>query len=178
MNCQCAECKEYMGPNPRVMMFRFLVIFAQVIVGFVGLVKERSWKALVAWLGGFALFWTVPRYLICARCAGYGNKCYSLYLGEITSRYMPKVEGHDRPSNLGIVLELLALSTISNAPAVGMRHNRRLLALYMLLAGLTFWGQFLHACRHCAEYGTDWKKECPSAKAYRLFFGGGREVAL
>lgn len=178
VDCQCAECVEYEGPNPKLMMFRLFVITAQIIVGLYGMLKERSYKALWAWLGAFALFWTVPRYLICARCEGYGRDCYSLYLGRIVSKYLPKVEGHERPSNLGIGLEILSLATISNAPMIGMRGNRKLLAVYMVLAGITFWSQFLHACRHCAEYGEGWKKNCPSAKTYRLFFGGGRKVQI
>lgn len=178
MACECAECVEHGGPNPKVMMFRIFVIVAQMTVGLIGMLRERSWKALTAWVGAFALFWTVPRYLICARCEGYGKDCYSLYLGKVVSMYLPKVEGHDRPSNLGILLEVLSLATISNAPMLGMRKHKKMLALYILLASITFWSQFLHACRHCSEYGEGWKKECPSAKTYRMFFGGGRDVAL
>ena len=178
MDCQCAECAEYEGPNPKIMLFRFSVIAAQMTLGLYGMLKERSFKALGAWLGAFALFWTVPRYLICARCAGYGKNCYSLYLGKAVSMYMPKVEGKDGPATLGILLEILSLAVISNAPMVAMRRNRKMLALYVLLATITVWSQFLHACRHCAEYGEGWKKDCPSAKTYRLFFGGGREVQV
>jgi hypothetical protein len=173
MACECAECTEHGGPNPVVMTFRFVVIVAQMTVGLYGMLKERSFKALWAWLGGFALFWTLPRYLICARCAGYGNNCYSLHLGKITSMYLPKVDGHEneKPAAVAILLEVLALATISNAPALGLRRDRKLLGLYMLLSTITLWSQFLHACRHCATYSTDWKKECPSAQTYRRFFG-------
>lgn len=178
MDCNCSECVEFEGPNPKLMTLRFIVIIAQMVVGLFGMVRERSWKALWAWLGGVALFWTVPRYLVCARCDGYGKNCYSMYLGRITSKYLPKVEGRERPGIAGILLEILALSTISNAPAVGMRRNRKLLAFYILLASLTLMAHFLHACRHCAEHGTDWRKECPSAKTYRRFFGSGENASL
>lgn len=173
MSCECEECAEYGGPDPRIMAFRLSVFFAQAAVGLYGMLKERSFKALLAWLGGLALFFTVPRYMICARCGGYGQNCYSLYCGKITSMYMPKVEGHEHeaPSPLAMFLEVVSLATVSNAPAVGMRKNKKLLALYMLLATITLWGQFLHACRHCSRYGKEWKKECPSARTYRRMFG-------
>lgn len=175
MSCECAECSEHGGPNPVLMMLRFGVVTAQILVGLFGMLKERSFKALGVWLGAFALFWTVPRYFICARCSGYGNNCYSLHLGKITSLYMPKVEGyeHEQPPTFAILLEILALAAISNAPVVGLRGNRKLFAAYVALGGITFWTQFLHACRHCATYGQDWKRECPSAKTYRRFLGRG-----
>ncbi len=178
MACECAECTEHGGPNPKYIMFRFLVIIVQITVGFVALVRARSWKVLAVWLGALGTFWTLPRYLICARCEGYGKDCHSLYIGKIVSKYMPRVEGYDRPSNAGIVLEAILLATISNAPPLGMRRQKLALALYLVLASMTFWMHFTHACRHCAEYATDWKKDCPAAKTYRMFFGGGREVAF
>ncbi len=173
MACECAECTEHGGPNPIIMTFRVMVIVAQMVLGAYGMLKERSYKALWAWLGALALFWTIPRYLICARCPGYGQKCYSLYLGKITSMYMLKVEGHEQehPSSLAIGLEVLSLATISNAPAIGLRGDKKLLRLYMLLSTITLWSQFLHACRHCATYGEGWKKDCPSAQTYRRLFG-------
>jgi len=178
MACECVECSEYGGPNPKVMMFRFVVIGLQVLVGLVGMIKERSWKSLLAFFGALALFATVPRMLICCRCAGYGNMCYSLYLGKLTSMYLPKVEDKEVDMKLGAGLELLSLATIANAPAIGMRKNKKLLALYLLLSNLTLATHFFHSCRHCAQNATDWRKDCPSAKTARLFFGAGREVAL
>ncbi len=177
MACECAECTEFNGPNPRIMGLRFLIIGVQFLVAIVGLVKERSWKALSVFLGALAFFATIPRKLICCRCEGYGTNCYPLYLGKITSMYLPKVEGKEI-SELGVGLELIALSTISNAPAVGLRGNKKLLAFYLLLSTLTVVLHFSHACRHCALYATDWRKDCPSAKTARLFFGAGRDVAL
>lgn len=174
--CECPECSEYGGPNTRFMMVRFSIMGAQFMVALFGLLKERSWKALGAWFAGLALFASVPRMLICARCDGYGKNCYSLYLGKITSLYLPKMEGEIGP--LGMGLEIVALSLIANAPAVGLWKNKRLLAVYQLLATATLVMHFSHACRHCAQNATDWRKDCPSAKTARLFFGGGREVAL
>jgi hypothetical protein len=78
MACECSECAEYGGPDPKMMGLRFGVFGLQMLVGIVGMLKARSWKALGALAGGFALFATIPRYLICCRCAGYGNMCYSL----------------------------------------------------------------------------------------------------
>jgi hypothetical protein len=116
--------------------------------------------------------------MICCRCDGYGKKCYSLYMGKITSMYLPKIEDKEVDMKLGVALELLALSTISNAPMIGLRKNKKLLSLYMLFATATFLLQFAHACRHCGQQATDWRKDCPSAKTARMFFGPGREVAL
>jgi hypothetical protein len=178
MACECVECSEYGGPNTKVMMFRFFVAGMQILIALVGMIKERSWKSLAAFFGAFALFATVPRTLICCRCEGYGNKCYSLYMGKITSMYLPKSEGKEMDVKWGAGLELLSLATIANAPAIGLRKNKKLLALYLLFSNLTVAMQFFHSCRHCAQNATDWRKDCPSAKTARLFFGGGREVAL
>ena len=173
MECECGECREHGGPNPTTMGIRFLVIGAQFLVALVGLVRERSWKALGVMLGAFMFFLTVPRYLICCRCEGYGQMCYSLYLGKITSLYLPKVEGKSplvSVNPVGAALELLTLGTLANVPAISLRKNRKLLALYLLLSNITVLMHFSHACRHCAENATDWKKDCPSAKlAARAF---------
>jgi len=171
MTCECPECTEYDGPNPVTMRVRLLVLSAQFLVALVGLWRERSFKALGVFLGAIAFFFTIPRYLICARCEGYGKDCYSLYMGKVTSMIWPKVEGKE-VSPLGALLEVLTLLTVTNAPVVGLRSNRKLLALYMLLANATFWMHFSHACRHCAQYATDWKKDCPAAKAARGMFSG------
>ncbi len=176
MSCECPECSEYAGPNPRIMMLKFLVLGAQLLLGLTGLLKERSWKALGAFFAGLALFWSIPRYLICARCEGYGRKCHSFYLGKATSLYMPKVEGK-KVGPLAMVLEIIALSLISQSPAVGIKNSRKRV-LYVLLSTATVVMHFMHSCRHCATYATDWKRNCPAARGYRLFFGAGREVAL
>lgn len=178
MACECVECTEYGGPDPKIMAIRFSVFGLQFLVALVGMIKARSWKSLLAFLGGFALFATVPRKMICARCDGYGNKCYSLYMGKITSMYLPKVEGKEVDMKVGAGLELLSLGTISNAPVIGLWHNKKLLAFYMLLSTITMASQFAHSCRHCAQNATDWRKDCPSAKTARLFFGAGPEVPL
>ena len=177
MACQCTECAEHGGPNPTIMKARFGIFGLQFLVAFVGLIKERSWGALAALIAAFSFFATVPRTLICCRCEGYGNMCYSLYLGKITSMYLPKIEDKE-VSMFGAGLEAITLGIIVNAPAIGLRKNKKYLIPYLLLASLTFWTQFGHACRHCAQNATDWKQDCPSAKVARLFFGPGREVAL
>jgi hypothetical protein len=163
MRCECPECLEHEGPDPKIIGIRFIILAAQFLVAMVGLIHERSWKALLAELGALAFFLTLPRYLICCRCEGYGQRCYSLYLGKLTSLYLPKVEGKE-VSPAGAALELLTLSVLGNSPAIGLRKNKKLLALYLLLANLTVGFQFWHSCRHCAKYATDWRKDCPSAK--------------
>ena len=167
-SCECPECKEFGGPNPKLMTLRLPVLAAQLLLGVFGLIKEKSFKALGALIGALAFFAFIPRRLICCRCEGYGKNCYSFYLGKITSLYLPKEEGEITPLAMG--LEALALTVIANAPAVGLRKNRRLLAIYLVLSFITFTLQFRHACRHCALYATDWKKECPSAKLARRVF--------
>jgi len=163
MECECAECLGHDGPDPKIMGIRFFVLGAQFLVAIVGLIRERSWKALLATLGALAFFLTLPRYLICCRCEGYGQKCYPLYLGKLTSLYLPKVEGKE-VSSAGAALELLTLSILGNSPAIGLRKNKKLLALYLLLTNLTVGFQFWHSCRHCAKYATDWRKDCHLAK--------------
>lgn len=176
MACGCAECVENEGPNPKIMQLRFFFIAMQALIAVVGLIRERSWKALSAFLGAFALFATVLRSLICARCDGYGKNCYSLYLGKITSMYLPKGEGPVSFS-VGVPLEVACLATIANAPAIGLRRNKKLLAIYLLFSNLTAFSQFAHACKHCGRYATDWRKDCPSGKLARKVFGPGTPAA-
>jgi hypothetical protein len=174
MECQCAECAEYEGPNPAMMALRLSVFGAQAMVALTGMVKERSWKALGAWFAAIAFFLTLPRYLICCRCEGYGKKCYPLYLGRLTSMYLPKVEGKE-VSPVGVGLELLTLNLMSNLPVIGLKNDKKLRNLYILLANLTMGLQFYHACRHCARYATDLRRDCLSARAARLVFSIERE---
>ena len=170
--CECAECAEHGGPSPVIMTARFFFLAVQFLVAVLGLARERSWKPLGVLLGAIAFFFTLPRYLICARCDGYGTNCYALYLGKITSIYLPGVEGKEvNPSGAG--LEMMTLQTISLAPAIGLRHNRKLFSLYMLLSTITSGLHFLHACRHCALNATDWRRDCPSARIARRIFSSG-----
>ncbi len=168
-NCECAECAEHGGPSPAIMAVRFFFLAAQFLVAVLGLVRERRWKALGVLLGAITFFFTLPRYLICARCDGYGKNCYSLYLGKITSLYLPRVEGRE-VNPAGAALETLTLQTMALTPAIGLRRNRKLFALYLVLSNITFGLHFWHACRHCAENATDWRKDCPMAKAAGAVF--------
>lgn len=177
MECTCDECREHGGPNPAVMGLKFVVLFAQLSVALVGLLKERSFKALAVFLGAIGFFFTLPRYLICARCDGYGKNCYPYYLGKITSLYMPRVEGKT-VTPYAAALEGLTLGTIFNAPVFGLWRNRKALLTYLTLGEATFLLHFWHACRHCARYATDWRKDCVGAKAARRVFGDARDVAF
>jgi hypothetical protein len=166
--CSCAECTEHGGPDPRIMVVKFTVLAAQFAVALAGMIRERSWKALGVFLSALAFFFTVPRYLICTRCPGYGKNCYPFYLGRITSAYLPGVEGKTvGPGGAG--LELVTLSTLSLAPVFGLWRTRKL-PLYLLLANLTAALHFGHACRHCAKYATDWRKDCHLARIARKVF--------
>lgn len=172
MKCECPECLEYEGPNPLIMALKFAVLGLQLLVALVGMLKERSFKPLAVMLAAVAFFFTVPRYLICCRCEGYGTRCYPFYLGLMTSKYLPRVEGKALNPLAGS-LEAGTLATVAITPLVGLRGNRKLSALYFMLANLTLGLHFWHACRHCAFYATDWRKSCPAALlAERVFTGG------
>lgn len=175
MGCECAECVEHGGPNPVLMALKFVILGFQLLVAVLGLARERSWKALGVTLGAIGFFVSVPRYLICCRCEGYGEMCHTFYLGKLTSLYLPRVEGKE-PTPTALRLEDLTLATLSYAPAVGLRKNRGLLALYLVLANMTLGLQFWHACRHCAEHATDWRRDCPSAVLARRVFASSREI--
>lgn len=169
MRCECPECTQYGGPDPKIMGFRFLILALQALVAVVGLIEERSTRALAVLLGAIAFFFTLPRYLICARCEGYGEKCYPFYLGKVTSLYIPRVESKGT-SPVGAGLEGLTLSVLAFTPMVGLRGNRKLLLSYCALAILTLGLHAWHACRHCALYAEDWRKDCPGAKLARSVF--------
>jgi len=176
MSCECAECVEYGGPNPTIMKIRVGAILGEIAVALYGLVKERSWKALGAFVGSGIFFWTLPRYLICARCENYGKDCYSLYMGKLTSKIWSKKEGE--VGKIGMTLEAVTLGTFAYAPALGLLKNRKLLALYSFFLNITLMTQFLHACRHCASYAEGWRADCPSARTHRMIFGDKRETAV
>lgn len=169
--CGCAVCAEGAfdePPNPLVMALRFAALGAGVAVAGAGLIREKRKKELLAWLGGWGLFLTWPRYLICAGCSGYGKLCHSYYLGRYTSMILPRRE---KPVPLyGLGLEGLALSTIFWAPAVGLRKNFKFLAAYLALMQLVLAGQFLHACRYCGTHSEDqFKKFCPNHQFWRRY---------
>ena len=169
----CGAC-EGAGPRPHplVMGLRFLAFGAGVAAGLAGLLRNRRWRELAAWTGGWALFLSIPRYLICAGCSGYGQMCYSYYLGKYTSFIFPRRE-KEVPA-VGLVLEVISLSLIFWMPALGMRSDRKGLLRYLALMQLVLAGQFFHSCRYCAAHSQDsFKSVCP---AYRFWssFGGGR----
>jgi hypothetical protein len=74
---------------------------------------------LGVFLGALAFFATVPRLIICRRCQGHGKNCYSLHLGKLTSKYLPKIEEKD-VGPFAVVLAATTLTLIANAPAVCM----------------------------------------------------------
>ena len=168
----CVSCEgSRVSPNPLVMALRLLAFGAGAAAGLAGLLRNRRWKELAAWMGGWALFLSWPRYLICASCSGYGQMCYSYYLGKYTSLVFPRRE-KEVPA-FGLALEVLSLSLIFWMPAVGMRSDRKGLLRYLALMQLVLVGQFLHACRYCAAHSDDpFKRACP---AYRFWssMGGG-----
>lgn len=173
MECSGNGCDTEKGPSRAVMVFRLAVLVTQAAVGMVGMLKGRSFRAMVLWLGGLFLFWTVPRYYLCARCSEYGKDCYSFYLGRAVSAYLPRSEGyeHEVPPPLAVALEVISIGMLCLMPLAGMKRQGKLLSLYLALAGTTLAAHFLHACAHCAVKGQGWKKNCPPARAYRRISG-------
>jgi hypothetical protein len=174
MDC-CAECRtvdESCGPcephpNPLIMALRFTAFGLGGLVALGGMIKERKFKHLAAWLGTWALFLSWPRYLICSRCDGYGNMCYSYYLGKYTSMVFPKVEGKD-VSPLGFAMEGFCLSSMFWTPVLALRNNRQLLIRYLVIMELVLAGQIFHACRYCAANSTQgWKNVCPAHRTWK-----------
>ena len=150
-----------------IMALRFTAFGLGILVALGGMVKERKFKHLAAWLATWTLFLTWPRYLICARCEGYGNMCYSYYLGKYTSKVFPKVEGKE-VGPLGFGMEAVCLTSMFWTPALALRNNRRLLTRYLVIMQLVFVGQFFHACRYCAANSTqEWKNVCPNHRFWK-----------
>ncbi len=177
MECDCAERIEIESgiidktrPHPLVMAARFIVMGEAFFVALREMLKERKPGFIWVWLGGWALFLTLPRYLICARCDGYGEMCYSYYLGKYTSNLFPRSSG--KVGRLGLGLEILSLSTIFWTPVFALRGSRKKLFRYLSLLNLVLAGQFFHACRYCGMHSKEeWKKVCP---AFRFWSGRAR----
>jgi hypothetical protein len=149
------------------MALRFAAFGLGVAMALGGMIKERKFKHLGAWLGAWSVFLTVARYIVCARCEGYGKMCYSYYIGKYTSLVFPKVEGKE-VGPLGFGMEAAALGTIFWVPVLALRNNRQLLTRYFVIMQLVMAGQFFHACRWCAANSTQgWKNTCPAHRTWK-----------
>ncbi len=170
VDCSCAACcEEPCGPrpNPLIMALRFAVFGLGSLVALAGMIKERKFKHLAFWLGSWGLFLTWPRYLICARCEGHGNMCYSYYLGKYTSCCSPRWRGRTW-ARWGSAWRPSACPPSFWTPALAMRNNRKLLMRYMAIMQLVLIGQFFHACRYCAANSTqEWKNVCPAHRTWK-----------
>lgn len=170
MDCSCAACcEEACGPRPNllIMTLRFAAFGLGVVMALVGMVRERKFKHLGAWLGSWAVFLSIARYIICARCEGYGKMCYSYYIGKYTSLVLPQVEGKE-VGPVGIGLEAACLGSIFWIPAIAMRGDRRLLLRYLAIMQVVLIGQVFHACRWCAQNSTqEWKNACPAHRTWK-----------
>lgn len=171
--CDCSECKEHGGANPKIIKFRVAVLIAQFLYAVWALNKEGKRKALGVFLAAVFTFMTVLRYLVCARCEAYGENCYSLNMGKMTSWYMKKQE--PRIFSVPVVLaEGAAIATIAFTPAIALRHDTCKFLVYSALNGITLGTQGLHSCMHCAKEARPdwgWRYKCPSARMLRLIFG-------
>lgn len=155
------------NPNPLIMASRFAAFGLGGAIALGGMLKDRKYKHLAAWLGAWALFLSWPRYLICARCDGYGNNCYSYYLGKYTSLVFPKVEGKD-VGGLGFALEVLCLSGMFWTPVLALRGDHKTLLRYLATMEVVLLAQFFHACRWCAANSDMvWKKNCPNYRIWK-----------
>jgi hypothetical protein len=172
--CSCpACCEEPAGPrpNPVIMALRFASFGLGLMVAFAGMIKERKFKHLWAWLGAWSVFLTVARYIICSRCEGYGKMCHSYYIGKYTSLVLPKVEGKD-VGPIGFGAEAACLGAIFWIPVLALRDNRRLLKRYLVIMQLVMFGQFFHACRWCSQNSTqEWKNRCPAHRTWKKVLG-------
>ncbi|MDY6794912.1 MAG: hypothetical protein SWK76_06490 [Actinomycetota bacterium] len=158
-------------PNSLIMACRFAAFGLGILVALSGMLKEGKYKHLTSWLGIWALFLSWPRYLICSRCDGYGKNCYPYYLGKYTSLIYPRVEGK-QVGRAAAALEGVCLSGIFWTPVLALRHNRELLMRYLLIMQLVLAGQFFHACRWCAANSrSEWKKDCPAYRAWKMLQG-------
>ena len=168
-DCSCTSCcEEPCGPrpNPLIMALRFASFGLGILVALAGMIRERKFKHLAFWLGTLGLFLTWPRYLTCSRCDGYGDMCYSFYLGKYTSLLFPRVEKDVGP--LGFGMEGFCLLSMFWTPALALRNNRELFTRYMLVMQLVLFGHFFHACRWCAANSTQaWKNVCPAHRAWK-----------
>lgn len=170
MSCamECEEMPVSCGPrpNPLIMAARFAALALGILVALGGMIKERKFKHLAAWLGAWGVFLTYARYLICARCEGYGKMCYSHYMGKYTSMIFPRVEDKE-PGTQGNMVEAICLGAISLMPALALRDDRKLMLRYLAFLQFVFTAQFFHACRRCAANSTqEWKKKCPGNRAW------------
>ncbi len=166
---EAVECRRNgkEDPDPLVMAARFAAFAAADAEALRGMVGERKYRHLLVWLGGWALFLTWPRYLICSRCEGYGKMCRSYYLGRYTSSVFPRVEGK-RVGGAAVLLEVLCLSTIFWTPAIALRKNRVALSRYLALMQTVLLGQFFHACRWCGTHSHEgWKAVCPAHRYWK-----------
>lgn len=171
IQCDCSECRQHGGPNKTILNLRVVNFFLQYIYAAYALVKAKSWKSFGVTFGALAFFFPL-RYLVCARCQNYGKNCYSLYLGKVTSKLMPKVENKEI-NNLSIFLEISTLYLMFMGPVFGLLRRFKLLIPYTWLMGGTVGAQFLHACRHCGLYAKEgtWQARCPAGKVAGVIFG-------
>ncbi len=151
-------------PDKRIMALRFALFAVQGILAVYGFLDAGYIALFVIWILIIILFLTVPRRLICARCDGYGRRCYSMYLGLYTSKLFSFQE-KDVPA-VGLALEAFSLVFIPLLPLIPLYRSTGLFALYLLLSALSWYLQFVHACRYCAVCSKDdWKRLCPARKA-------------
>jgi len=155
-------------PNPFIMVIRFIILGLQLVVGFFIFINTSSWILLSIWVLSIVLYASIARKYICARCEGYGKKCYSLYLGLLTSKLYPYSEDKEFSIGgglfsvfiLGMIFIIPFVPILKNFPSI---DNHILLIVYCAFSLVNFLFQFFHACRHCAICSTqEWKKICPS----------------
>lgn len=171
-SCECPECDKHEGPNPLVMKLRIIGFLAEFIVAVYAVARKKSKVIAAVWLAAIIAFATILRYFICARCEGYGKKCYSMYIGKYTSFLFPEQKGKEVPL-WAFIGEAAAINLMVSTPILAMtgKANRKLRGVYSAIVFYNLMMQYLHACRHCALYAEeDWRRMCPSNKSIRFLF--------
>lgn len=159
---QVTDCS--LEPDKKIMAVRFLLFGIMGVMAVYGFISTGSWSLFVLWLVTIVLFLTVARMFICARCEGYGKRCYSMYLGLYSSKLF-KRQNKEIP-NIGFALEAFSLVVIPLLPLVPLFSFPVFFVIYLILYFASFSLQFVHACRYCAACSNDkWKKMCPAYRA-------------
>ena len=151
----------------------FLIGTGVSMLGYGGyVVARRRPKWLPLWLAALATWFTVCKYLICARCEFYGEPCDFYWLGRYAARLFERQP--DRTLDAaGMIAEGASVAVLQALPALAALGNWRMLVKFLILLGLNQATQLRVCCRRCVLYSRDpWKREtCPSYRIARTLFG-------
>jgi len=168
--CSCGdtECRPAQDKDA----MRFLIGSGVAMLAYGGsVVARRRPKWLPLWLAALATWFTLCKYLICARCEYYGEACDFYYLGKFAAKMFERQP--DRTlDTAGIVAEGSSVAVLQFVPAIAALGKWRMFFTFLALLGINQAAQLQICCRRCIQYSTDpWKRDtCPSYKlAQKLF---------